>query len=357
MGGRSQPLGVASAAAASGWRSQPLTKFNGASETVVKIFHYLCRCLFFITYLLTLIYRIMAKAYLTASKRIGSVGGETYSVVKGQTIVRAKPISVANPRTVNQMLQRSIFLDAVRFYQHSNQNFFKMAFEDRRQTESDYNAFMRTNSNRGVHVTKAMSDNPFFPALGNWTISRGSLPSAQCEWIPLGNPLFLVHCGETVAEQREIETIGEVCGFLKSKYSLREGDIVTVGLVTSSLMDVNENTLEPVFENPIAPQWFLNQFRIDTTSTVPVTTYNLNAAVMEDGSVVIAIDTPTLAACAGFCVFSRNTDGGLKVSTSDIVLNASATTIINKMQQSSFIERVVADWSASEGAILQGSLS
>lgn len=357
MGGRSQPLGVASAAAASGWRSQPLTKFNGASETVVKIFHYLCRCLFFITYLLTLIYRIMAKAYLTASKRIGSVGGETYSVVKGQTIVRAKPISVANPRTVNQMLQRSIFLDAVRFYQHSNQNFFKMAFEDRRQTESDYNAFMRTNSNRGVHVTKAMGDNPFFPALGNWTISRGSLPSAQCEWESEGNPIFMVNIGENGGAARAIETVGEVSEFIKSKYGLREGDIVTMGLIVSSLVGVNENTLEPVFENPIAPQWFLIQFRIDTTSTVLVEALNFGAAVMEDGSVIMGLDAPTLAASAGFCVFSRNTDGGLKVSTADIANNATATTIIEKMQQSSFIERVVADWSASEGAILQGSLS
>ena len=357
MGGRSQPLGGAFAAAASGWLPQPLTKFNGASETVVKIFRYLCRCLFFITYLLTLIYRFMAKAYLTASKRIGSVGGETYSVVKGQTIVRAKPISVANPRTVNQMLQRSIFLDAVRFYQHSNQNFFKMAFEDRRQTESDYNAFMRTNSNRGVHVTKAMGDNPFFPALGNWTISRGSLPSAQCEWESTGNPIFIVNIGEDSGDPHEIQTMGEVCEYLKSKYGLREGDIVTLGLVVSSLLDVNENTLEPVFENPIAPQWFLIQFRIDTTSTVTVDTYNIGAALTDTGAVVMGIDAPTMAASAGFCVFSRNTDSGLKVSTSDIVLNASATTIINKMQQSSFIERVVADWSASEGAILQGSLS
>lgn len=357
MGGRSQPLGVASAAA-SGWRSQPLTKFNGASEAVVKIFRYLCRCLFFITYLLTLIYQIMAKAYLTASKRIGSVGGETYSVVKGQTIVRAKPISVANPRTVNQMLQRSIFLDAVRFYQHSNQNFFKMAFEDRRQTESDYNAFMRTNSNRGVHVTKAMGDNPFFPALGTWTISRGSLPSAQCEWPTEGNPIFMVNIGDKLGiEPQEIPNMGVVSTLLKAKYGLREGDIVTVGIIYSSLTDVNENTLEPVFENPIAPQWFLSQFRIDSTSSVPPSTYNLMALIQEDGSAVIATDIPTLAASAGFCVFSRNTDSGLKVSTSDIVLNASATTIIEKMQQSSFIERVIADWSASEGAILQGSLS
>ena len=67
----------------------------------------------------------------------GKIGNTVVSVVRGQRIERAYQPSVNNPRTPNQMIQRAKFFSAVEFYKEANKAFFKMAFEDKSQSESD----------------------------------------------------------------------------------------------------------------------------------------------------------------------------------------------------------------------------
>lgn len=292
----------------------------------------------------------MAKAYITASKRIGSVGGETYSVVNGQTIVKAKPIAVANPRTTAQMAQRSLFLGGVRFYQHANQAFFKLAFEDKRQTESDYNAFMRTNAKLGVNLTKKMGDDPRFPALGNWICTKGSLAS------PAVTSQTTMYTLDIAAASSQVTTIGGLTPLIKEKYGLRELDIVTIVKITSSLKSVSSSTLEPVYVGSSAPSWDIRQFKLDSTSTEPLSNYGFDTLESGDDALTIRASSMTNA---GACIisFSRNTASGLKVSTSTICNNDVASGIITQMQDAAFVEKVLATWDVSADAILQGSLS
>jgi len=51
-------------------------------------------------------------------KARGSVGGLTFTVQRGQTIVKSKPVSVANPQTATQVAQRSRFSDASNYAKH-----------------------------------------------------------------------------------------------------------------------------------------------------------------------------------------------------------------------------------------------
>lgn len=291
----------------------------------------------------------MAKAYITASKRKGSVGGETYSVVKGQTIVKAKPVQVANPRTVGQMTQRSLFIDAVRFFQHSNQNYFKLAFEDKKQTESDYNAFMRSNAKLGVNITKKMSDDPRFPALGEWQSARGSLPSAE---VVINFRGFKIKVEGLASSDT---TIGQLSAALKTAYSLNESDIVTIVYMKSQLSDIDEDTLECTYASNKAVSWIIRQFKINSTSSALISTV-LPGWEAQTDSITMGEGTDYTLANAVFCVFSRNTAAGLKVSTSTVLPNETAAGIITKMRTSAFVEKVLADWNTSSEAILQGGL-
>lgn len=55
---------------------------------------------------------------IALGKARGSIGGVTFTVQRGQTIAKSKPISVGNPNTTAQQTQRSRFADASNFAKH-----------------------------------------------------------------------------------------------------------------------------------------------------------------------------------------------------------------------------------------------
>lgn len=295
----------------------------------------------------------MAKAYISASKRVGSVGGETYSIVKGQTIVKAKPVQVANPRTNAQMRQRSIFIDAVRFYSHALQSFFKFAFMGKKSFESDYNAFMRVNASNGIHITKAMSHDANFPALGNWQITQGSLPEASVSIVESSSastPALAI--GDT---HPAITTIGELSAQLKAIYGVLEGDIVTLVSVQTRLEDIDVSTLKPTYLTGLVDGWIIKQFIIDSTSEEAISSVGFSS-IAEGQENALFTSMPAQAAGGAAVVFSRNTPEGVKVCDSFLINNAKALAILEKMRLTSTIEKVLADWGATGEAILQGAL-
>lgn len=293
----------------------------------------------------------MAKAYITQSKRIGSVGGETYSIVKGQCIVRSKPVSVANPRTYAQMEQRSIFVDAVRFYQHANQNLFKFAFEDKRSVESDYNAFMRQNSAKGVNITPAMSSDYRFPAIGNWLISSGSLQGVPFTFDGDGVSITLA-----TAATAAITTVGALSTLLIAQYPfLQNGDIITGVYIESAAYEFSEEDLRVLYAEDRASSWNIKQFRINTASAETLASVGVNPVSSGDSVVTFAFDVDSDHVSAGAVVTSREVPGGLKVSTTSIVNGEMAETFITAFARNK--ARIIAEWGLSDPAILQGSIA
>lgn len=62
---------------------------------------------------------IMARfSSIALGKATGSIGNVTFTVQRGQNIAKAKPVSVANPQTAKQTLQRSRFSDASNYAKH-----------------------------------------------------------------------------------------------------------------------------------------------------------------------------------------------------------------------------------------------
>lgn len=304
----------------------------------------------------------MAKAYITQSKRIGSVGGETYSVVNGQTIVRAKPVSVANPRTDAQMTQRSQFLSAVRFYQRANQRFFKFAFESKSQVESDYNAFMRLNAKLGGYITKAQGDSIGFPMIAPWIISQGSLnglrqsvyedeSASKCYLDVVIAPTF---------SGTAPTTIGALSELILANYSgVQESDIMTLVTIISTAEGsayVNDLDAENI-DNEIS--WEVVQFIVDSSDERAISEVLTGVTcLVRSGALVLACDMGSSAVASGCAlVQSRNTNKGTVVSTTSIILNEVAEVAYSVLRSRIHRRQVLAWWGAQQQAILQGSIA
>lgn len=305
----------------------------------------------------------MAKAYITQSKRIGSVGGETYSVVNGQTIVRAKPVSVSNPRTDAQMTQRSQFLSAIRFYQRANQNFFRFAFESKKQIESEYNAFMRLNAKVGGYITKAQGDAVGFPMIAPFILSQGSIPTPVYgvdKYLHGANTNAQLLIATTAGEGDAPTTIAGVSEAILAEYpSYRNGDIITCVTLYSSVTgefynDLDAEAFKTSGDNII---WNIYQFIIDTTNTALLSESGLSCAKV-DGHLVLerAIGPSNVVAGCAFVV-SRNTTSGLAVCTSSVALSVRAMDAYDAMRTNAHREMVLAWWGSQQSAILQGAIA
>lgn len=297
----------------------------------------------------------------TTGKRIGSVGNETYSVVKGQNVVREKPVSVSNPRTDAQMTQRSQFIGAVRFYQRATQRFFKFAFESKKSFESDYNAFMRFNANVGGFITKAQSDAVNFPMIAPFVVSQGSMPAPV-----YGTDLVLLdtnsHAQMIIASGSEITkaptTVGEASTLILAEYpQYRNGDIVTLCSLYSSAIGEFYNDLDAESLRADQIAWKIYQIIIDTTNDAALADSGLSCAV-DGGRVVLqATISPANTLAGTICVVSRNEKSGLKVSTCTVALSPYAQNVYDAMRDNAHLQMVLSWWGAQQQAILQGSVA
>lgn len=106
----------------------------------------------------------------------GRLAGTTVYTSKGRTIQR-EIVDVANPQTRAQMEQRVKWPNLVNFYKVMKP-VLKYAFENKKQTQSDYNALMSINASRSVvpYITKSEARQGFV-AHAAYQVTQGTLPS------------------------------------------------------------------------------------------------------------------------------------------------------------------------------------
>lgn len=283
----------------------------------------------------------MAKSKSFFGLRRGSTKSQTYSVLKGQQITKDRVSEVSNPKSTNQMRQRALFATAVKFYKHANQRFFRFAFEDKKQTESEYNAFMRHNVQNSTIYEYSQSQREAFPAIGNgWVLTAGSLSNPQVSLST--NRVVLAVDGVAGTET----TWGAVCALIIKMYGLQAGDFITVVGVRSVAQSIDE-------EVTTNPYWDITQYVLDPSSTAEIPEL---ISVAEDS---VTFDADILAddACGGAIVFSRDIAGsGVKVSTSILVNNSVAQSIYDASVNEAYRQQALNSWGATGLAILQGSL-
>ena len=305
----------------------------------------------------------MAKGNIILGYLRGSIGDITFFRAKGQQLSRARNRAPANPRTVPQMDQRAKMACAVKFFSQVGSNFFKYAFEGKKEQESYFNAFVKNNIYTGGYIGKQASGVYDFPALGAWQISSGTLPEITA---PFPQTVRGVSFKVGTASGTAISTISALTTALINSDSSRwrEGDILTCLCYCAT----NYATLPTIYTNQgnraLTAVW---QIRLSTSNTqalpslsFPTLDMDFDCELDSNGLSFVGssgIEYTDNLYCFGL-IHSRKTAKGLKVSSSTLVAPQAPDLLsVVSLSSGSYYNAVIADWQATEEAILQGGLS
>lgn len=302
----------------------------------------------------------MAKGNMLLGMSRGSVGDVTFYRSGGSQRARARNRKPANPNTVRQQTQRSKFANAVKFHKQVTSNFFRFAYEDKKVNESDYNAFMRHNTGNSGFIGARASKIASWPALGLWEVTNGSLPEITVSTVSEGS-VFLADLGVT----GNITTVGALTtALIALGDTWREGDILTVLLyratAAGSLPTVDTDT-----EHTASSSYLQIILNSSDTTTLGSLIGNLGGVeyIMSvdpvDGFSVLGNESSWATAWADdllqcSVIHSRNTAGGLLVSTSVMVANKPQVITDALTDSGAYYNSVLADWDAAQEAVLQG---
>lgn len=285
----------------------------------------------------------------------GKVGSMVFSRANGEQITRAYNGTPMNNRTVPQMLQRTMFITANKFFTRGNQNFFRFSFEDKRQNESDFNAFMRNNIKNSSMMSQYAFDEATYPALGRFLLTKGSLYGIPLEYREEPGCFNII-----TTNDETYGTIGSFSSSLIEEYQLQKGDIFTAVMISAEGSNTaNTPSILPLRRGIV--RWTIKQFTIDPENNSPLLNYFGDTIIINTERPVsryalrFGNDAENIqAACV---TISRNTRRGVKVSTSQLVFNKQATEAFNASQTPDYKQDVINSWDATPESILEGSQS
>lgn len=305
----------------------------------------------------------------------GKIGNTVVRVRKGVRVEAAYQPNVSNPRSSGQVVQRGKFSDAVGFYKRAMANFFKMAFEDKKTNETDFNAFMRHNVSRGYVYSKQMvaGGEGALPYIGKWLMSFGSLynlPVAASGTHEL-RPTFI----EGVISDNT--TLGSIWANLVNKGYLQNGDIMTIVRIATDadnaaadeyldekLGQIPGFTYAGILPVGVPPVWKVSQYIVDTNSAVLLKDQTWIKSVVagpsenylkfnfEDLGLSSGSDATAVAAAV---IVTRKTSAGLLCSTTPLVWNQVGESMMTAMSSDEWLQGQRKAWS-SQNVILAGAL-
>lgn len=292
----------------------------------------------------------MSKGNMLLGYARGSVGDLVFQRQRGQQVIKSRNRNPYNPKTDEQIRQRAQFSNSVKFFTRGVQNLFKFAFEGKGPNESDFNAFMRYNQNRGVLISKPALQEISYPALGNYMMSKGSLRTPDIEYDPSHKGIVF-----KAGLIEELTTIGELSTIIKNKYSLMNGDIITILKITAN-GSTSKNTPQvfPITRGYI--EWKILQFTIDPESKDSVSDFFIDTQITTEGGLIIFENDANDSLQGATVIFSRNTKKGLRCSTSYLVNNDSANISIQETTKKEYVDRLLETWKVEPKSILQGGV-
>lgn len=299
----------------------------------------------------------------------GKIGNTVVRVRKGVRVESAYQPNVKNPRSNSQVVQRGKFSDAVGFYKRAMANFFRMAFEDKKTNETDFNAFMRHNVSRGYVYSRQMvrGGQGALPYIGKWLLSFGSLYNMPIESGTSG----LIVTGWLPEQERDTATMGNMFANWISAGFVQEGDILTVVRILTSADGAGYDeyqdealgllpgfTYTGTLAEGQAPVWSVDQYIIkpDATGLIKAQKW---ITLPTDGAATINFANMGLAsvdsARAAAAIITRKTANGLLCSTTPLVWNKTAETMMTTMATENWLEGQRKAWN-SQNVILAGAL-
>ena len=293
----------------------------------------------------------------------GKIGNTVVRVRKGVRVESAYQPNVSNPRSGGQVVQRGKFSDAVGFYKRAMANFFRMAFEDKKTNETDFNAFMRHNVSRGYVYSRQMvtGGQGALPYIGKWLLSFGSLYSPEVNSSASGITVpFLAGSSE--------DGLGAIFNsWILAGYA-QEGDILTIVRVMTSADGAGADeysdealgllpgfTYTDALPAGVGPVWKVNQYVVDTKN---MATLGQQPWYKDTQGLINFADmgkAATDSARAAAVIITRKTANGLLCSTSQLVWNKKGEDMMTAMATEDWLQGQRKAWS-SQDVILAGAL-
>lgn len=155
----------------------------------------------------------------------GRLGEQVFYVVNGETRARKLAAKVNNPRTVQQMEQRTKWANLVNFYR-ANRDWMKYAFENKKRNQSDYNKFMSLNvASSRIYLPKSFA-NQGACVVDAYTMTQGSLPSIEATATGDGwNTNLYLSNASALPQNPTVKEVSEQ--LLAANPALREGDQIS----------------------------------------------------------------------------------------------------------------------------------
>lgn len=295
----------------------------------------------------------MSKGNMLLGYARGSVGDVVFSRTNGQQITKARNRNPNNPRSISQVMQRSLFISAVKFYQLARAKFFKFAFEDKKSTESDFNAFMRHNTMFGTNMSSPAFHAYNYPALGDFVLSLGSLQPLR-QWNR--NNQFAAQTGIILGASDELPTtIGALSQLLLRNERYREGDMFT--LVDYGFQVLNSASVPAIqVKNDDYNTFFTwKQWKINTADTNNLNTIGISVEKDSTSNELLMLSTGEVfdETYRGMgLILSRNSSSGLLVTDTRLVMSGLLSGAITAAKDETYIKQVLTSWGAGDEAIL-----
>lgn len=246
------------------------------------------------------------------------LGGVVLYQANGQTLARELAASVRNPRTPSQMEQRVRLANVVAFYR-ANRAWMAGAFEDKKQTESDYNAFVSANLSTSRVATSKQEANAGAAIVAPYKVTSGSLPSVELNVSGQSLISNLLLGALSIEANTTVGTLSTA--LINNNNGIREGMQLSV---IFNIQQTNSSTGIPYI---VARAY---ELIIDKNSSALITSYMPGSILYSTGGVnsALAINVDNVAAGGCAIILSETTGGRTRVSTQSLVMYGTNTTYL-----------------------------
>ena len=323
----------------------------------------------------------MAKSgfWLRGSK--GKLAGTVLYQAQGSTIQR-EIVTPKNPQSDNQMRQRAAFAGASKFYQNAQQNRFRLAFQNKKGNQSEFNAFMQKNLKEFgtlTYPTREQANTPEFCNFFPWICTEGNLQGINVAFSHGEGTYLGAEINPVVQGKGEVTSWDELIA-ANPTLNLQYGDIITVTVVINDEV-FSDATLDVVVGN-ISPRWITRQFivgadlggysliqylKLNGLTTYAGSKYDCIGINLDDVCKELNINGGSFVydeVAAMVCVTrSRNENGTLKVSSSRFALDDMAQRIFERLSNDTQMREAIDSYkksvnsSSTPSNILQGSVA
>ena len=255
----------------------------------------------------------MAKYYGIGGKRKGSVGNETYAINRGENIVKSKIIQVNDAKTPEQVEQRSKLQNAVKAYQNMSSEFLKKCFEDKKQRQSTYNAFVSHNARMAQPFFKKYSDDKNIIGIGKFQVSYGSLqnlPVVKTADITVAEKTFKYFAIELNNEIADDANVGAVSDVLIKKYGIKSGSLLNgisiynLGVSYNDQDDNNPISLADVYSVKRAK----NNFIINASSEETLASKGFKIVKTDNMKYLVLLEENSAVNVAEGCIYETTNE-------------------------------------------------